>query len=118
MSLIRCLKVYDSLTIVTIEGHKLIKEEEIGNPSWLCEEYELVPNSTGVLWISYNISSNRPYLFSILIMTEGIEILRKLVTENGYTIERIEEIIEPRQFNDDIMAIEILKHRNGWVILD
>lgn len=137
MATMRDLTVHEGLSIVKLDGfekepeylvdesggrHKVDEFDPIGSANWLCEAYGMANDcqaDTGILYSDYDGWRGGPWDFSLLIATEDAEALAELARENDYYVEGIESVTEPTSFGDGHQGtVEILRHREGWVILE
>jgi hypothetical protein len=123
----RDLTIFESLAIVTITGFESEPSEAIdppGTANWLCEGYGMAndsgdsPQPPGILWTDYDAPSDEPWRFSVLVDGAEAEAVKKIAEEAGYYVDGIEVVSSPAVYGDGHAGmIEILKHRDGWVIL-
>lgn len=122
------VRVFDSLSIVMIEGytptgpdaHNGGPVDRPGDANWLLESYGMADlgesDPEGILWQDYDYDG---WKFAVLIDTAEVDAFRSTAEEAGYDILSVEEITEPTNFGDcGAGAVEILKHRDGWVVLN
>lgn len=131
------LKIFDSLSIVTIRGfepetetfeiegggtHTVHQCDPPGCANFLVDSYGLQygepdPEHRGILWTDYEGSGGDPWAFDLLIATHEVDALKTVATEAGYDFVKTEKIDEPMQFGDGDEVVTILKHPNGWVLV-
>jgi hypothetical protein len=129
---VKDLILHESLTIVDIDGYEPGEEAEQsgqvdppGSANFLVNELgfylDLQSKSEKevVLWTDYDIGGRSAWLFSILIDSADLEAVREACQEHGYDIVEEREVTEPINFGDGGGGtVEILKHRDGWIVLD
>ena len=121
------ITVIESLSVVRVQGFEVSKSEEIegmvdqpGSANAFCEEFGMAAldedslAGPGILWTDYDGSD---WEFAVLISTEEVDALKAIAEETGYEILSVKEITEPTNFGDGGGTVEILKHRDGWVVL-
>jgi hypothetical protein len=132
---IRGMRVYPSLSVVyltgfepeteVIDGYKVPVDGDMidppGSANWLCERWGQTDSpgdhdADAILWTDYQVGGD--WDFSALIATENADALADFAREAGYTVGRIDPITEPTNYGDGNGTVEILKHRDGWVILE
>jgi hypothetical protein len=124
------LGIFEGLSVVRIEGYEpeaVGPDETIdppGTANFLVEQYGMHPayprnfdpEYSGILWTDYE---NPDWSFSVLVASDEVEALRSTATEAGYTILGVDPVTEPMNYGDSHGgAVEILKHRDGWVIFE
>lgn len=122
------LTIHDGLAIVTLDGFDGYKMPEHGDmidppgtANWFCEQYGMSTDdddgfaAPGIIWTDYDLGGWR---FSVLIDTDEVEDLDAFAKEAGYEVVSAEVVTEPTHYGDGHSGtVEILKHRDGWVIL-
>lgn len=116
--------VYDGLSIVTIIGHQARGEDRPGTANYFVETFGLVSDPTvttsgepGALWSDYSTDA-RGHAFDLLVRSSDLDSVRRTAAEEGYEIDRVTEVTEPRTFGDSTEGhVEILRHRSGWVVI-
>jgi hypothetical protein len=71
----------------------------------------------GILWTDYDSACDEPWRFSVLLDADESDELQDFAREAGYEILSVEPVTEPTNYGDGGGTCEILKHRDGWVIL-
>lgn len=121
------LKVRESLTIVSVNGFEPKDDSPDGavdlpgDANWLCEQYGMAEDcqgESGILWTDYDGGSDYPWAFDVLIDTSESVSFENFAASRGYEILKDHDVNEPRNFGDGNGTVEILKHRNGWVVLE
>lgn len=135
---IRDVTIRESLAIVRLDGFEPEKEYGIdeetgarveldgpidlpGDANWLCEQYGMAADLqavTGILWADYEGGSDHPWAFAALVDGGEAADLEGFAREAGYAILGVETIAEPANFGDGNGTVEILKHRDGWVVME
>ena len=131
MATMRDVKVHEGLMIVKLDGFKEAEEGEEGyerggvdlpgSANWLCDAYGMSGDDytgPGILYSDYDSAADEPWAFSVLVTSDESEALAKFARDAGYSIESVDEVDEPTVFGDGSGTVEILKHRDGWVILE
>jgi len=125
------LAVYDSLSIVRIEGFEAPGDvvegykasqtinggvDEVGSANAFVEAYGFLglpdPQVAGILWTDYAGDGS---IFSILIDSTEVDAIRVKAEELGYTVVSAKEVDAPIRYGDDETVI-ILGHPDGWVV--
>lgn len=124
------LAVYDSLSIVRIEGFEALIEtidgyevpqttngvDEVGGANAFAEAYGLLatpdPRVAGIIWTDYAGEGSD---FTILIASDEVDAIRAKAEELGYTVLSAKEIDAPIRYGDDETVL-ILGHPDGWVV--
>lgn len=129
------LTIHEGLSVVTVDGFEPEKEYATdengvryevtssldlpGSANWLCDAYDMSEDDRsgpGILWTDYDAPDWR---FSVLLDEGEVGAFRDVAMEAGYTIASVKPITEPTNFGDGMSGtVEILKHRDGWVVLD
>jgi hypothetical protein len=119
------LTIHDGLAIVELDGFSTPAESEEGwgsidppgSANYLCEAYGMADDdqTTGILWTDYDY--NQTWRFSVLIDASEVEDLTSTAQDAGYEVIRVDEITEPTRYGDGNGTVEILKHRDGWVVI-
>lgn len=125
------LAVYDSLSIVRIEGFESPIEtidgyevpqttngvDEVGGANAFVEAYGLLatpdPRVAGIIWTDYAGGGSD---FTILIASDEVDAIRAKAKELGYTVVSAKEIDAPIRYGDDETVL-ILGHPDGWVVV-
>lgn len=139
---LRSTDVYDSLSIIVLDGFKpaedLVELEDgtiidanetgpidlPGSANWLVTNYEFQigefdPEKYGIIWTDYDLGMDGDgWRFSVLIDGRETDSLIEFAEKAGYTIDRIDDVIEPCVYGDNNGTVTILKHPEGWVISD
>ena len=121
------LKVFKGLVIVALDGFEGEPEydgqvDEPGSANWLCERFGMADldddkdEISGILWTDYDLDGD--WRFSVLIDAAEADDFEVAAEDAGYTAASIELVTEPTNFGDGGGTVEILKHRNGWVVLE
>jgi hypothetical protein len=126
------MRIHEGLSIVRLDGFRQAREGEEGyrdgialpgSANWFCEQHGMaadVQSATGILRTDHDSSAEEPWVFSVLVGDRDIDAACRLARSAGYRIESVEEVDEPMAFGDGDGAgtVEILKHRDGWLILE
>jgi hypothetical protein len=121
MTTMNDLRVFEGLAVVTITGFEPEDDgtgpvDLPGSANWLCGQYGMAGedlHTPGILWTSYDSS----WTFAALIDADEAEALATTAREAGYAVDKVEPIAGPTVFGDGAGTVEVLKHRNGWVLL-
>lgn len=92
-----------------------------GSANWLCEQYGMggeEGDGPGILHTDYDSSSDEPWRFSVLVDADESEDLQDFARKAGYEVISAVPVAEPMVYGDGSGTVEILKHRDGWVVLD
>ena len=131
------LHVFESLSILTIEGFETEKETATdpktgevfnmtayivdlpGDANWFCDNFGMASDPTeeggpGILWSDYDGGG---WEFAVLVDSDEVELLKQTAENSGYSVLSVEEINEPQNFGDGNGTVEIIKHRDGWIVL-
>ncbi len=116
------LTVIESLSVVTIRGFESAEDDQPGSANYLCEAYGMAAVNSAEMLVScgilgYNCDHAIAWDFDALIASAEVERLRVLAIEKGYQVLAVEEVTEPRAYAADSGTIDLLRHRNGWVLL-
>ena len=133
----RGFHVYDSLLMVDIQGFEPEKEIAVdpetghewnttpvdgqGSANWLVEQYGLAGDISeaddpqGILYTDYDAPG---WWFNVLIDSGELETLKAFVNSNDYTLGKVQEITEPTAYGDGNGTIDIVKHADGWIVLE
>lgn len=135
---IRDLTIHEGLSIVKLDGFEPEPDIAVdpetgeewdataidppGSANWLCEQYGMSGDDyagPGILRSDYDGWKGGPRDFTLLVTSDEAEALATFAREAGYYVSSIEAIAEPTNFGDSHEGtVEILKHRDGWVILE
>jgi predicted enzyme related to lactoylglutathione lyase len=119
------LAVYESLTVLTLDGYEPTEErppgiDAPGSANWFCEQYGMAvddfddADAPGILWTGYD---GPGWEFSVLIQTREVDAVKALAAEHGYAVVREEEVTEPTRHGDGGGTVAVCKHPEGWVIV-
>lgn len=122
------LTVFDGLAVVTLDGFEgepryAGDTDPLGSANCFCETYGMAAGEAGegeggpgILWTDYDL--NGDWAFSVLIAADEVDALTGCAREAGYSVVSVEPIAEPTHYGDGHTGtVEILKHRDGWVVL-
>jgi hypothetical protein len=122
MTTMNDLRVFGGLAVVTITGFESEDDgtgpvDLPGSANWLCEGYGMAGDDLdgpGILWTDY---ARHGWTFAVLIDADEAEALATFAREAGYAVDQVEPIAGPTNFGDGAGTVEVLKHRDGWVLL-
>jgi hypothetical protein len=123
------VRVFESLSIVKVRGYKPTDPDahhggpvdRPGDANCLLESYGMAGANGDGDWGPGVMHSDYDYPewdFAVLIASDEVDAFRSHATLRGYEILSVEEVTEPTNFGDGSGTVEILKHRDGWVVLD
>jgi hypothetical protein len=124
------LTVIDGLAIVRICGFDcpagqetgVVSQDDPGSANWFCSGYGMAqdddsgnPVAPGILWTDYD---GPGWEFAVLVHEDELGALTDFARENNYEVIASEIVTEPTSFGDGTQGtVEILKHRDGWIVL-
>ena len=117
--------VIKSLSMVRIDGFEPSREDKMmdidppGSANHFVGLYGMAAETEppGILWTDYETPGDG-WDFDLLIATDEVESLSAAAKEAGYEVVWVREVSEPTYFGDGGGVCAILKHPDGWVILD
>lgn len=121
------LTIHEGLSIVKLDGFDGEPEyegqiDQPGSANWLCEQYGMSPDDftgPGILRSDYDGWKGGTWDFTLLVAEGEAEAIAEFAREAGYYVSSVEPVTEPTNFGDSHQGtVEILKHRDGWVIID
>ena len=126
------IRVHDSLTILSINGFEPadVPEGEMhppgdrpGSANFLVETLGLVDDIQDedtdgmILWTDYDSSPDEPHRFAVLVDTDDVPSVVKIVEECGYEVVSKVVVDEPVIYGDGGGIAAICKHPLGWIVL-
>jgi hypothetical protein len=124
------LRIHEGLAIVRLDGFRPARAGEEGycdgidlpgSANWFCEQHGMaadVQSEAGILWTDYDSSADEPWAFSVLVGGDEFEAVCRLARTHGYLVDAVSPVTEPMAYGDGAGTVEILKHRDGWIILE
>ena len=118
------LTIHESLAVVVLDGFEGESEYEgqldtPGSPNWLCERYGMADEdytAPGILETDYDFGSD-PWKFSVLVRDSEADDVVRCAEEAGFRHVQTCPVEAPEVYGDGAGTVEILKHRDGWVII-
>lgn len=115
------LTVFEGLSIVEITGFEPAKDNDAidppGTANFFCELFGMADldddEPEGILWTDYD---SEGWSFLVLIPADDVERLKVWAADAGYEVDSVEAVAEPCVFGDGGGSVEVLRHRDGWVI--
>ena len=125
----RDLLIYEGLSVVRITGFDGDPKwdgdpDPLGSANHFCYLYGMRPDDAadtdetfGIIHADYDSPPDEPWTFSVLVDSREADAVIKAAEGAGYAVDAVEPVTTPAVYGDGDGTVEILRHRDGWVVL-